>query len=138
MNSIYSLFVSCFLYLACSNAKPNQTNGKITGRWQPVKSVMSCIEDGKKTFDKTDSSFSPNDVMVFKDNGVLEDGGQRYEAYTLDRSTKELTLQEGGGYGITFKIRTMNPEELVIFREDEEIFKNKKRQMKLEIYFRRL
>ncbi|HWV69023.1 hypothetical protein [Chitinophaga sp.] len=138
MNSIYSLIVSCFLYLACSNAKPNQTNGKITGRWLPVKTVMSCIEDGKKTFEKTDSSFSELDLMIFKENGVLEDGGQRYEAYTIDLKTKELTLQEGNGYGITFKIRTMNPEELVIFREDEEIFKRTKRQMKLEIYFRRI
>lgn len=99
---------------------------------------MSCVEDGKKTFEKTDTNFTEMDLMVFKENGTLEDGGQRYEAYTIDLKTKELTLQEGNGDGITFKIRTMNPEELVIFREDEEIFKRTKRQMKLEIYFRRI
>ncbi|SEW51093.1 hypothetical protein [Chitinophaga arvensicola] len=138
MNSIYALLFATLINLACTNAKPNQSPGRIAGRWLPVRSIISCIEDGKKSFEKIDSSFTPMDIMVFKDNGTLDDGGERYDAYTIDLKTKELTLSEPNGDGITFKIRTMNQDELVIFREDQEVFKKQKRQMKLEIYFRRL
>lgn len=138
MNSIYTLLFATLINLACTNTRPNQSPGRITGRWLPVMSIISCVEDGKKTYEKADSNFSPMDVMVFKENGALDDGGQRYDGYTIDLKTRELTLAEANGDGITFKIRTMNQDQLIIYREDEEIYRNKKRQMKLEIYFRRL
>jgi hypothetical protein len=137
MNRLYVLFFTCLLYIGCSNIPSSQTNGKITGKWIPVKSIMSAIENNEKAFEKVDTNFSPVDVMHFKDNGTIDDGGQRYESYIIDRETKQLTLQEPNGDAITFRIRTLTPHELIIFREDEEVYNNKHRQMKLEIYFRR-
>ena len=137
MNSLYMLFLTCFLHLGCTNIPANQTNGKITGKWQPVKSIISAIENQQKSFEKIDTNFSPIDVLLFKENGNIVDGGQRYESYVLDRETKEITLQETNGDAITFRIRVLTPKQLVIFREDEEVYNNKHRQMKLEIHFKR-
>ncbi|MBS0029908.1 hypothetical protein ACTJJ0_20715 [Chitinophaga sp. 22321] len=137
MNSIYTLFLVCFLHIQCTNIPTSQTNGKITGKWLPVKSIISATENDEKSFEKTDSSFVPSDVMLFKENGTIDDGGQRYESYTIDRETKELTLQEANGDAITFRIQTLTAQQLVIFREDDEIYNNKHRHMKLEIHFKR-
>lgn len=137
MNSFYMLFLAWFLSLGCSNIPANQVNGKITGKWLPVKSIMSATENNKKAFEKIDSNFHAADVMLFKENGTIDDGGQRYEAYTIDRETQELTLQDGTGDGITFRIKVLTPQQLILFREDEEVYNNKHRHMKLEIHFRR-
>ncbi|MGO4291251.1 hypothetical protein [Chitinophaga sp. RAB17] len=140
MNSLYMLFLTCFLHLHCGNIPnipANQTNGKITGKWMPVKSIMSATENKEKAFEKIDTNFSPIDVLLFKENGNIVDGGQRYESYVLDREAKELTLQEANGDAITFRIRVLTPQQLIIFREDEEVYNNKHRQMKLEIQFKR-
>lgn len=137
MKSLYILFLACFLQLNCTNIPANQTNGKITGKWMPVKSIMSATENKEKAFEKIDTNFSPIDVLLFKENGNIVDGGQRYESYILDRETRELTLQETNGDAITFRIRVLTPQQLIIFREDEEVYNNKHRQMKLEIYFKR-
>lgn len=137
MNSLYILFLSCFLQFGCSNIPTNQTNGRITGKWQPIKSIISAIENNEKSFEKIDTSFSPVDLMVFKENGTLVDGGQRYDSYILDRDMRELTLQEPGGDAITFRIKVLSPQQLVIIREDEEVYNNKHRRMKLEIHFKR-
>ncbi|MBO9731282.1 MAG: hypothetical protein J7623_21770 [Chitinophaga sp.] len=137
MNRLYILFLSCFLQFDCTNIPANQTNGKITGKWQPFKSIISAIENNEKSFEKIDTSFSEVDLMVFKENGTLVDGGQRYNSYILDRDTRELTLQEPGGDAITFRIKVLSPQQLVIVREDEEVYNNKHRLMKLEIHFKR-
>ena len=137
MNSIYTLFLVSFLHMNCSNIPSSQTNGKITGKWLPVKSMMSATENNEKSFEKIDSNFVPSDVMVFKENGSIDDGGQRYDSYTIDRETKELTLQEASGDAITFRIRQLTAQQLIIFREDDEIYNNKHRHMKLEIHFKR-
>lgn len=140
MNSLYMLFLTWFLHLGCGNIPnipANQTNGKITGKWMPVKSIMSATENKEKAFEKIDTNFSPIDVLLFKENGNIVDGGQRYESYVLDREAKELTLQEANGDAITFRIRVLTPQQMIIFREDEEVYNNKHRQMKLEIHFKR-
>jgi hypothetical protein len=137
MKTLNILFLTCFLQLGCTNIPANQTNGKITGKWMPVKSIMSATENKEKAFEKIDTNFSPIDVLLFKENGNIVDGGQRYESYILDRETRELTLQETNGDAITFRIRVLTPQQLIIFREDEEVYNNKHRQMKLEIHFKR-
>ncbi|TWF42745.1 hypothetical protein FHW36_102506 [Chitinophaga polysaccharea] len=138
MNRIYTLLLLAIVHISCSNVPPGQSNGRIIGKWLPVKSVMSGSENGKKTFEKTDSSFSEIDVMDFKEDGHLDDGGQRYESYILYPDSKELTLLESTGDAVTFKIHTLNPKQMILVREDDEDYRNNRRHMRLEIHFKRL
>ncbi|MEC5144733.1 hypothetical protein [Chitinophaga sp. 212800010-3] len=137
MSHLYAFVLAFIINLGCTNLPSEQNNGNIAGKWMPVRSVMSATENGEKSYEKTDTSFSSIDLMHFKPNGELEDGGQRYEGYTYNRQTKELTLHESNGDGITFLVRTLTSQQMIIVREDEEQYNNKRRHMKLEIYFKK-
>ncbi|MCW3465748.1 lipocalin family protein [Chitinophaga nivalis] len=116
---------------ACS-----QPAASIVHKWQPVKFTYTIYADNAQKEEKTDTHFTPVDVMDFKADGTIDDGGQRYEAYRLSPDNKNITLVETNGATREFQIKTLTNQQLILQKEDTTTSRQVLIKMVMEIHFK--